>query len=318
MSNIFSKIEFYLKRIINIPYATYMCIRFPFLYPRNRFTDKHYNNWKLLDLIKRLSINNKIFINVVCTKDNNIPFFLKKSENDCIFSFKEIHCHNYDLKIDYHKDGGIINIIVNNVLIKTIPISQIVKSGDVDDVIFFAKTVNNNIQYYILLIGQNIIEYNFNEVKNYFNIKNFNIEISKFTSFKIKLLKFIHDYFLQWIFCLTSYTELDAMPKGWKKSFGIQMCKELKKELTKSNFLYDFRIMQLKEKWGGMELYCNYYSSEISDIIKKYNHISYYTCCICGEPAHYLSKGWICPYCRIHAPEGSFERDEFYGWKKLK
>ena len=30
-----------LKRIHRIPYCIYMCIRYPFLYPRNRFTDKH-------------------------------------------------------------------------------------------------------------------------------------------------------------------------------------------------------------------------------------------------------------------------------------
>lgn len=29
--------------------STILCIRFPFLYPRNRFTGKHYNNWKLIE-----------------------------------------------------------------------------------------------------------------------------------------------------------------------------------------------------------------------------------------------------------------------------
>lgn len=27
--------------------STLLCLRFPFLYPRNRFTNKHYNNWRL-------------------------------------------------------------------------------------------------------------------------------------------------------------------------------------------------------------------------------------------------------------------------------
>ena len=27
--------------------ATILCIRFPFLYPRNYFSDKHYTNWTL-------------------------------------------------------------------------------------------------------------------------------------------------------------------------------------------------------------------------------------------------------------------------------
>ena len=30
-----------------------------------------------------------------------------------------------------------------------------------------------------------------------------------------------------------SYTELDAMPDGWRKTFGEQLCEELKAELVK-------------------------------------------------------------------------------------
>ena len=34
-----------------------LCIRYPFLYPRNRFTDRHYNNWWLDEAIKELFDN---------------------------------------------------------------------------------------------------------------------------------------------------------------------------------------------------------------------------------------------------------------------
>lgn len=43
------KMWFKIKRICKIPYHCYMCIRYPFLYPRNRFTGLHYNNWKVLE-----------------------------------------------------------------------------------------------------------------------------------------------------------------------------------------------------------------------------------------------------------------------------
>lgn len=33
--------------------STVLCIRYPFLYPRNRFSGKHYTDWKLDDLIKK-------------------------------------------------------------------------------------------------------------------------------------------------------------------------------------------------------------------------------------------------------------------------
>ena len=29
------------------------------------------------------------------------------------------------------------------------------------------------------------------------------------------------------------YTELDSMPEGWRKAFGIQMCEEIKQELLR-------------------------------------------------------------------------------------
>ena len=36
------------RKLKNIIKATALCIKDTFLYPRNRFTDKHYNNWKII------------------------------------------------------------------------------------------------------------------------------------------------------------------------------------------------------------------------------------------------------------------------------
>ena len=36
------------KTIWKYMYSTWMCVRFPFLYPRNRWSGKHYNNWNIL------------------------------------------------------------------------------------------------------------------------------------------------------------------------------------------------------------------------------------------------------------------------------
>ena len=38
-----------LKIIYNTIKSSILCIRFPFLYPRNRFTGLHYNNWRVRD-----------------------------------------------------------------------------------------------------------------------------------------------------------------------------------------------------------------------------------------------------------------------------
>lgn len=215
-----SRIKFKIKQWINIPYATYMCLRFPFLYPRNRFTDKHYNNWKIQEKIKKIR-------------------------------------QKYVLKC----------------------VSSIHLSSD-----------------------------NFTKDSVKYTIKD---------TLTIYFLEFLHCV-LSIVHCLPVYTELDAMPIGWRKSFGIQMCKEIKKSLKKSKLLYSYRIMQIKEKWGGLRWYDGSSTDEIIDIIHKYEYISYYTCIQCGKPAHYISSGWISPYCEEHAPNGAQERKDFYGWTKSK
>ncbi len=42
------------RGVINIPRATYLCIKYPFLYPRNRFNDLHYNNWKIQNFLNEI------------------------------------------------------------------------------------------------------------------------------------------------------------------------------------------------------------------------------------------------------------------------
>lgn len=52
-----------------------------------------------------------------------------------------------------------------------------------------------------------------------------------------------------------SYTELDAMPDGWRKAFGEQMCEEIQRELEKFDFVDKFRVVQIKEKFGFLRIY---------------------------------------------------------------
>lgn len=96
-----------------------------------------------------------------------------------------------------------------------------------------------------------------------------------------------------------SYTYLDLLPKGWRKSFGINFCKDLKNALSKIPRAERnrFRILDLKEKWGALQVSCNWYTKEIDDVIHKYELISRKTCIYCGHKAKWLSKGWILPFC---------------------
>lgn len=94
-----------------------------------------------------------------------------------------------------------------------------------------------------------------------------------------------------------SYTELDSMPDGWRKAFGLQMCEELKQALLKINKVEEFRIVQIKEKFGELRFYTNWTTDDIEAIINKYTKLSRKTCIICGKPATVITTGWISPFC---------------------
>lgn len=94
-----------------------------------------------------------------------------------------------------------------------------------------------------------------------------------------------------------SYTELDDMPQGWRIKFGEEICEEIKQALVKRNCLDKYRIIQIKEKFGFLHWYSNYFITEVEDIIRKYEAISVKTCIICGKDGKMRDFGWISPYC---------------------
>ena len=184
--------------------ATILCIRFPFLYPRNRFTGRHYNNWKLEDL-KR-----------------------------------EAHNKAYQLKGEF---------------------------GNKENPAHFER-------------------------------------VSTWWWFMEKFYEGIENFIS--LFHMIPYrTELDDMDWGWRKAFGIQMCKEMKAALLRAGgrkALHSYRITQIKEKYGELRWYDIWGYEETNKIIEKYAYISRHTCIDCGKPADYITKGWIEPYCKDCLP----------------
>lgn len=203
-----------LKKWARIPYCSYMCLRFPFLYPRNRFTDMHYNNWKILN-----------FLTTLIKKYKKNVFLKDENEKEILNYSKEWH---------------------------------------------YKYISNRMCEYWI----------NWWSKPLYYTIKYF------------------HDYILQIFHCLPTSTEWDAVEKGWRKAFGNEYLKELKKQLIKDNMLYSWRITQIKEKWGRFQLYCNYGSDDLYKIIDKYEDLSWNICINCGKPSTHISVGWISPYCK--------------------
>mgnify|MGYP007104063865 CR=1 FL=1 len=96
-------------------------------------------------------------------------------------------------------------------------------------------------------------------------------------------------------------TYLDDMPDGWKIAFGEMMCEEIKQELVRCNYLNEYRILQIKEKYGGLRWYDNGtpIGCKVQEIIDKYSVLSENICIICGKPdVPIIGSGWICPYCK--------------------
>lgn len=109
-----------------------------------------------------------------------------------------------------------------------------------------------------------------------------------------------------------SYTWLDDMPDGWYKAFGLRMCEEIKQALQTTNYLEQYRIQQIKEKFGALRWYDNGHPESVGDIIWKYEYISEFICIKCGKTfpeAMMINGGWISPYCReCYQDDNEYER----------
>jgi hypothetical protein len=106
-------------------------------------------------------------------------------------------------------------------------------------------------------------------------------------------------------------TFLDEMPDGWRHAFGIQMCEDIKNRIVEydkthgTDFLHEYSLAQIKEKWGSLCWYDNGTPADLDldDIIAYYEDLSMARCIICGKPTKYVTLGWInyiCEDCKNH------------------
>lgn len=256
-----------------------LCIKYPFLWTRNRFTGLHYNNWEVIDWINREKEESSVYI-VMTPTDQEI----RGSKTHTLENKKclTIEIHGKELWLVLGKLGGYFERVV----------SKIKFSNKIIDAVWKYESNCN---------GDKIIAKISVQFKN--------LPETKFYSCRVvhtwhkyllsKLVNWFHSGPLQLFHCIPKSTELDALDKGWRIAFGEDLCKDLRKELKKNGELRSFRITQLKEKFGSLRLYYggikNY--SGIEKIISKYEDISSTTCINCGKPAKWLSRGWVCPYC---------------------
>ena len=95
-------------------------------------------------------------------------------------------------------------------------------------------------------------------------------------------------------------TIAEDFPRGWWKSFGILLCEDLREELIRCNFLKQYRIIQLKEKYGMLRIYDNGVpiGCNVEKIIADYEKLSEHICITCGKPdVKMILTGWMLPQC---------------------
>lgn len=92
---------------------------------------------------------------------------------------------------------------------------------------------------------------------------------------------------------------VDDMSKGWFKRFGLKMLEEIREELLRYNYLNEYCILQVKEKYGhlcvydaGVPIGC-----KVEDIIGKYSRQSECVCIKCGTDGKMVNAGWFIPLC---------------------
>lgn len=238
-----------LKKIVKIVNSCYLCIRFPFLYPRNRFTGKHYNNRKLLD--KAEGIYN------------------------IWYDYSRTHQEEY-----YRKFGSkAINLFGEKVQIYTLEVLK--RSWIYPEYVIRIAPISDRIRYL------------------YYNFAN---------------------DFLGIFHCVPTYTELDAVPYGWRKRLGIDFCKELKRQTIKDYgrkwFRKHLRITDVKEE---DELYVGITSGSpgMYRVINKYGYLSQFVCRDCGEDADKVSIGYYnIPFCDKCLPTGDWKWiEKIYDWE---
>ena len=268
--------------------ATWLCLRFPFLYPRNRFDGKHHH-YMLQKILWKLRPKAITTISIITE--------VQKANDD---TYRHSYFMFLNNQVILKKDEGLL-IIQNNIERKEIELKDFInleKFSVIGMDVVFSISGTPIIQIYVKTTD-------INDTTNYGSVGYKKVELiaDKRYNFKYNLLTWIDEKILDNIFIFPTYTELDAMPCGWRKAFGIQMCKDLRKQLWKERSLFKYRIFQIKEKWAKLCWYDDGASKEIYKIIKKYENLSLNTCIVCGKPATKISSGWILPYCDKHFPK---------------
>ena len=117
--------------------------------------------------------------------------------------------------------------------------------------------------------------------------------------------------------CLKKYTIIQPDPtlrnnlmafgfeigKGWMPLL-IELLDKIQLLVNNNPEYADVEILQVKEKYGSLRVYLNYYYKEIEDIISEYEEKSCYICEECGEKGEIRNiNNWYTALCDKHYAE---------------
>jgi hypothetical protein len=61
------------------------------------------------------------------------------------------------------------------------------------------------------------------------------------------------------------------------------------------------KVVQVKEKFGGLRVYTDIYEPELDSVIEQLCNKSFYICEVCGDAGNLRSGGWWKTLCDLHA-----------------
>lgn len=324
---------------------TILCLRYPFLYPRNRFNGRHYTNRWINKKIEEVNRRAKLTLSISFMTQEELDKKINDKNDKYVkigdsvwFNSNELHL-NYNsrdekffIQAQKYNNGSHIPSKVN--VYSFLVDDYIKKSGlthdDIVNILFYDRHYTTIMKVNTSIISLLFILKNKDDNKKCYTFETVNLNFDKNLKLKIGILKML-EIFIGVFHILPSYTELDSMDNGWRISFGEKICKDIRNSLLLTylknerpnsivnrikcyykgvRHLLSYRILQIKEKFGQLRWYAYGDTKDTLAIIDRYEAISEKTCVVCGKNATYRSTGWVCPYCNEHKPDSSIKIGE--------
>lgn len=85
---------------------------------------------------------------------------------------------------------------------------------------------------------------------------------------------------------------------GWHYMIN-ELLDKIQDIVNKNPAYKDLRVVQIKEKFGGLRCYMNYEIEEVSNLIEEYENLSYKVCEACGNTGELRDIGhWYSTLCK--------------------